>query len=85
MCDLRALCVVFPAILKEFKNNLCMYVLDNKNYNHFIGIKVASGIIGVLAVLAFGIAGYIYYKSCRKSRRQLSKSFDHHEDEMDTL
>lgn len=56
------------------------------NFKLNIGIKVAGGIIGVLGALAFGIAGYIYFKSCRKStRRQLSKSFDYQDEEMDRL
>ena len=59
---------------------------DNLNHNnYYTEIKVAGGILGVLVAVAFGIAGYIYFKSCRKSRRRLAQSSEYHDEEMDTL
>ena len=51
-----------------------------------LGAKIAGGIIGVLAAIAFGIAGYIYCKSIRKNSKPISKNqYEYQEDEMDTL
>ena len=54
----------------------------------FLGGKIAGAIIGGMAGLALGIAGYIYFKSISKKGKPLSKSsadYRPEEDEMDVI